>query len=324
MPSHNTSPLTYAVVGTGALGGYYGGMLAQKHGDRVRFLLRSDVNHVRAHGLRVETKNTSFTLPNVQAFNNPAVMPPVDVALLCLKTTHNAQLANLLPLLLNPNGVVLVLQNGLHPEADAAAVVGDDRVLGGLCFLCANKIGPGHVRHLDYGQIRAGAPHTASPTTQALLPRIAQDFSDAQLDLRVVDNLRLARWQKLVWNIPFNGLSVVLNQTTDAMMASPAIRTQVKSLMAEVVTAAHATEGCVIEPTFVQKMLDDTQRMPPYRTSMMLDADAKRPLEFEAIVGDPLRAATRAGLAMPEMTRLYAQLKAFRPMAGEGTEGPRG
>ncbi len=303
-------PLTYAVVGTGALGGYYGGRLTQAHGDRVGFLLRSDFEHVRRHGLRVDSPTGNFHLPRVTCFESPAAGPRVDVALLCLKTTGNTQLATLLPPLLKPDGAVLVLQNGLEPERDTAAVVGPNRTLGGLCFLCANKVGPGHIRHLDYGQIRAGVAEPAPRATDARprLDMIAADFTAAGLDLRVMDDLRLARWQKLVWNVPFNGLSVVLNQTTDVMMADPVVRARVVALMHEVVAAARAAEGKTIAPTFVQKMLDDTAKMPPYRTSMMLDADAGRPLEIESIVGDPVRAAIAAGCAVPEMARLYEQL----------------
>ena len=305
--------LTYAVVGTGALGGWYGACLARAHGDRVRFLLRSDFAHVQQHGLRVDSPTGDFVLPRVACFNHPADMPPVDVALLCLKTTGNTQLSELLPPLLRPGGVVLVLQNGLHPERATAAVVGEHRTLGGLCFLCANKLGPGHIHHLDYGQIRAGATAGADalPGTRPRLEAIAADFATAGLDLRVIDDLRLARWQKLVWNIPFNGLSVVLNQTTDVMMADPAVHARVVALMHEVVAAAQACEGKTIDPAFVQKMQDDTANMRPYRTSMMLDADAGRPLEIESIVGDPVRAARAAGCAVPEMQRLYEQLAAI-------------
>jgi len=304
------STLTYAVVGTGALGGYYGGRLARAHGDRVRFLLRSDFDRVRRHGLRIESPTGDFTLPRVACFSDPADVPPVDVALLCLKTTGNGQLERLLPPLLKPDGVVLVLQNGLHPERETAAVVGEHRTLGGLSFLCANKVGPGHIRHLDYGQIRAGATAAAEgvANTTPRLNAIAADFNAAGLDLRVIDDLRQTRWQKLVWNVPFNGLSVVLNQTTDVMMTGPGVHARVVALMQEVVAAAHAAEDKIISPAFVQKMLDDTAKMPPYRTSMMLDADARRPLEIEAIVGDPLRAARAAGCAVPEMERLYAAL----------------
>ncbi len=312
----NNASLTYAVVGTGALGGYYGARLARAHGQRVRFLLRSDYAHVRRHGLRVQSPTGDFTLPHVACFNDPTAMPRVDVALLCVKTTAHAPLRELLTPLLQPHGVVLVLQNGLHPEQAAAEVVGAHRTYGGLCFLCANKLGPGHIDHLDYGQIRAGttdaahAAHAADAHAHHVpsLQAIATDFNAAGLDLRVVDDLRLARWQKLVWNVPFNGLSVVLNQTTDVMMADPSTRARVEALMAEVVAAAQATEGKTIAPAFVQKMLDDTAAMRPYRTSMMLDADAGRPLEREAIVGDPLRAALAAGCAVPHMQQLYEAL----------------
>ncbi len=151
----NMEKQRYAIIGSGALGGLYGGLLARS-GFEVHFLLHSDYEHVSKHGLRIESPLGDFELPNVNAHATAASMPACDVTIVGLKTTRNRLLAELLPAPTRDGGTVLVLQNGLDVEADSVEVVGIDRVLGGCCFLCSNKVGPGHIRHLDYGRIVFG------------------------------------------------------------------------------------------------------------------------------------------------------------------------
>ena len=305
---------SYAILGTGALGGYYGGLLAHA-GLATHFLLRSDFAHVQQHGLRVDSIRGDFALPaeRVHACHDPAALPPCDVAVVCLKTTQNGELPELLTHCVKPDGVVLVLQNGLHPETDAAAVVGDERVLGGLCFLCSNKIGPGHIQHLDYGHIHLGVyqPEAADSPAARHFPGIVEDFNAAGIETHAVEDLRLSRWKKLVWNIPYNGLSVVLNQTTDVMMDDPPTRRRIEAIMHEVQAAALAVDDKVIEDEFIQTMLDYTAKMEPYKTSMMLDFEAGREMEIDAIVGDPLRACESVGHPAPEIAALYRELSAL-------------
>ena len=298
----------YAIVGTGAIGGYYGAKL-QQAGVEVHFLTRSDYEVIRQQGLTVESPEGNFRLGEVQAYRDVAEMPVCDVVILALKTTQNQVLGELLPPLLKPNGVVLVLQNGLGVEDEVAKWVGGDRVLGGLCFICSNKVGPGQIRHLDYGAIALGDYHP-DYTPQGVTDRmwaIAQDFGRAEIPMQFHADLLLARWKKLVWNIPFNGLSVVLDAKTDRLIADPNSRQAVESLMAEVVAGATAC-GREIPRSFVEEMLNTTEKMPPYLTSMKLDFEGQRPLEIEAIVGTPLRRGTAAGASLPQMAFLYHQL----------------
>lgn len=306
---------SYAILGTGALGATYGGRLAQA-GFETHFLLRSDFDHVRRHGLRVDSCWGDFTIPNsgINAYGDPSGLPPCDVAVVCIKTTQNDQLATLLARCVKPGGVVLVLQNGLQPEMEAAALVGAGRVLGGLCFLCSNKVGPGHIVHLDYGHIHLGVyqpPSATGHVTPAAqhLAEVVEDFNAAGIETTGVDDLRLSRWKKLIWNLPYNGLSVVLNRTTDVMMTDPETHRRIERLMHEVQAAARAVDSCVIEDRFIEKMLSYTAKMKPYKTSMMLDHEAGRALEVEAIVGDPVRAAEAARCAVPEIARLYDELR---------------
>lgn len=300
---------SYAIIGTGALGGYYGACL-QRVGLDVHFLLHSDYEQVREQGLVVESPKGNFTLPQVNAYGDAATMPPCDVVIVALKTTHNHLLPQMLATVIKDDGVVLVLQNGLGIEQEVARIVGSKRVMGGLCFLCSNKLGPGHICHLDYGEITLGeyTPNAQMGGITKRMRQIADDFEQAGIPIKLAEDLLLARWQKLVWNIPYNGLSVVLNATTNELMADQYTRSLVEQLMAEVVAGA-ATAHRMISDRFIQKMLDYTENMTPYRTSMKIDYDEGRPLEVEAIFGNPLRVATAAGADLPLISMLYRQLK---------------
>lgn len=299
----------YAILGTGALGGFYGARLCRA-GAEVHFLLHSDAEHVRRHGLVVDSKDGDFVLPTVHAHGDVADMPTCDVVVVALKTTHNHLLPALLPPVLAPTGVVLMMQNGLGCEEDAARVVPGHELIGGLCFLCSNKIGPGHIRHLDYGSVRlaklgiGGAAAGISDGMRA----IADDFTNAGIQIDLLDDLVLARWQKLVWNIPMSGLQVALDADTRALMADSSTRALAEAIMRDVVAGARAC-GREIDGGFVQKMIDMTLAMAPYQASMKIDFDRKNPMELEAIYGNPIRVAQANGEPMPLVEMLYRELK---------------
>ncbi len=131
--------IDYAVIGTGAVGGYYGGLLARR-GHRVHFLLHNDYAHVREHGLRVDSKNGDFLLRDPLAYASAKDMPRCDIVLVALKTTQNQALSSILPHVVKDGGIVVMLQNGLGVEREAADIVPRATVLGGLCFLCKSGV----------------------------------------------------------------------------------------------------------------------------------------------------------------------------------------
>ncbi|QDV23163.1 putative 2-dehydropantoate 2-reductase [Aureliella helgolandensis] len=300
---------SYAILGTGALGGLYGGMLANSGVGDVHFLLRSDFQQVKSAGLRVESIGGDFLLTSPQVYQSPADMPKVDVAIVCWKTTANDALPEALAAVCGPRTLVLVLQNGYQIEEDAARIVGAENVLGGCCFLCSNKIGPGHIRHIDYGRIAFGeySPKLAGSITPRM-QQLADEFRQAGIDMQPAEDLQTVRWRKLVWNIPYNGLSVILQADTRAIMDSPAASALTESLMRDVQGAAAAC-GSAVEDEHIQKMLGDTRKMVPYDSSMLLDYRAGRPIEVEAIFGNPIRAALKAGYRSTKIEVLYEQLR---------------
>ncbi|HUP79856.1 MAG TPA: putative 2-dehydropantoate 2-reductase [Pirellula sp.] len=301
----------FAILGTGALGGFYGGLLARAGFD-VHFLMRSDADYVKAHGLRVDSKLGDFHLPQVNVYKDVHAMPKCECIILALKSTQNHILPELLPPLMHDESIVLVLQNGLHVEQETRAVVGPGLVAGGCCFLCSNKVGPGHIRHLDYGKIIMGAyrglDDTEDGPSMERLMSIQQDMVAAGIDCQATASLTEARWRKLMWNIPFNGLSVILNSRTDRIMQIQVSRELAESIIREVRQTA-CDCGHFIEPEFVKRMMDHTDEMVPYDSSMRLDFLAGRAIEVEAIFGNALRAANRAKVQSPIVQVLYQQLK---------------
>ncbi|MDF7825600.1 putative 2-dehydropantoate 2-reductase [Pontiellaceae bacterium B12227] len=307
------SKFNFSIVGTGAVGGFYGGLL-QKAGFDVHFLLNRDFDHVRSHGLQIESTLGNFELPQVNAYSNAEDMPQCDVVIVALKTTANTALKEILPYLIKKDGAVLTLQNGLGSEEEISKLVGAEHVLGGLCFLCSNKLGPGHIHHLDYGLITLGEYQSSGEAggTTSRLKAIAAQLESARIPVRTVEDLALARWKKLVWNIPFNGLTVVRNVLTDELVNKPETRELCRTLMLEVADAAAA--ACrPIEVDFINKMLSDTEKMKPYAPSMKLDYDRGNPMELEAIYGNPIRTAQAVGVEMPETRKLYHQLLKINP-----------
>lgn len=301
----NGSDLTYAIIGSGALGAYYGGRLIHG-GAEVHLLIHSDFDHVAEHGLVVEsTQHGDITLPKVHAYRSVKDMPPCDVVVVGLKSTSNALLKDLLPPVMKDGGVVLTLQNGLSPEDDAAAIVGAERVLGGLCFLCSNKVGPGHIRQDRFDHMKLGEHGQRGISKRMRV--IASDFERGGVRVQLAEDLPAARWEKLVWNVPYNGLSAVLG--VDCRVLMEQAEPLVADLMFEVVAAAQAVIGHTIPGAFVETMLNNTRNMAAYRPSMMIDRQMGRPMEVEAIYGEPVRRAEAAGCPVPKMRVLYEQLR---------------
>ena len=300
---------TIAVVGAGALGLYYGGRLAHA-GHDVAFLARGELDVLRTRGIAVKTPAGDFSIPRAKVAASPGEIGPVDLVIITLKATANDQLARLLPPLLHADTVVLNLQNGLGVDEQVAAVAGAERTVGGLCFVCVNRIAPGVAECTMAGHIVAG--EFAGPA-QARTRALAELFQTAGVKMTVSDSLLGARWRKLVWNVPFNGLAVTGGGiTTEDILRSPAMEAEVWALMREVQAAA-AAYGVAIPEEFVIDQVERTRPMGPYKPSTMLDYVAGKPLEVEPIWGEPLRRARAKSVPAPRLEALYARLKMLSP-----------
>jgi len=296
--------LNYNIIGTGALGGFYGGILAHS-GKQVNFLLHSDYDYVLENGLQVDSGENSFHIDKVNAYNDTNKMPKADVVLVTLKTTNNHLLKSLLKPIVDKNTIVILIQNGIYMEERLSEDFPQLTIGGGSAFICCYKAGPGHIHHVDYGSLTIGLHNNKSLENIDIMKQVVSDFKLAGIQSNYDDNLFSIRWKKLIWNIAFNGICVVLNIQTNKLMNNPSSRAMLKDIMLEVISAARAC-GVPIEDEIAEKTLIHTDKMTPYAPSMKLDYDAKRPLEIEAIYDNAASLAAKHGYDM-KLTKMIAK-----------------
>lgn len=293
-----------AIVGSGSIGLYYGAKLASIGCD-VRFLMRSGLAAARASGIRVHSADGSVHLPNPGLASHPAEIGPCDGVIVSVKATSNDVLPSLIPPLLGENTWILTLQNGLGNEEFLASHFGEDRILGGLCFVCLTRRNPVEVDHVGHGALSLGEfNRPATPRLQAL----ASYFHTSGVPTRAVDDLAGERWRKLVWNIPFNGLCTRERVTVDHILSNPALFAECRALMSETLAIASA-QGHEIPPDFPAFQIERTRTMGPYRPSTLVDAEAGNALEIEPMWGEPSRRAVASKIETPLLNALYTSLR---------------
>ncbi|HTH48543.1 MAG TPA: 2-dehydropantoate 2-reductase [Candidatus Limnocylindria bacterium] len=306
-----------AIVGTGALGSYYGAKLCRDTHE-THFLLRSDFDHVRRQGIEIVGDTESFRVRPKSA-RTPEEIGPCDLVLIGLKTTANSEFPRLLPPLVGPHTAILTLQNGLGNEEALARLFPVEQVLGGLCFVSLNRISPGVIRHINGGRILFGEfQRWPEPRTHDL----ATLFRHAGIPCQVADNLARAHWLKLVWNIPFNGLGVAgvagyeavavsPSEPSDPQVGGPVLATDtllgdvhwaalVRELMQEVIATANAL-GHAIESGYADAEIERTHGMGRYLASTLIDFERGTELELESLFLEPLRQARAAGVPVPRL-----------------------
>jgi len=314
-----------AVVGCGALGGFYGAKLCRS-GQDVHFLLRSDYGVVRGNGVVIRSVDGDFHV-RPKCARAPEEIGIADLVLIGLKTTANDQFPKLLPPLVGAHTAVVTLQNGLGNEEQLARLFRAKQILGGRCFVCLNRVEPGVIQHTAHGKIVLGEfQRPPQPRTHEL----AALFRDAGVACDITDNLARTDWEKLVWNIPFNGLGVAgvvghkafetqsskskiqnLSRnclTTDILLADPCWEKLVRELMLEVIAAANAL-GFDVPKTLAEENINRTRIMGAYRASTLIDFERGQPLELESMFLEPLRRAQKAGVPTPRLESLCGVLK---------------
>jgi 2-dehydropantoate 2-reductase len=309
-------PRTVAVIGAGAVGGYYGARLAQA-GHDVRFLMRRDYDAVANDGLHIESVDGDFTLDAPSIARSSEQIGPVDWVICALKTTSIDDARALVTPCVGEGTQILVLMNGIGLEEQFAQWFGAERIFGGLAFTCINRHEPGAIHHIDYGPITIA--HLGDDETH--VAAAASLWDGAQVEVSTSPSLRRSRWEKLCWNIPFNGLAVTCGGiTTDVILADPELRDTVRVLIHEVVAAGNAdlaghdssATGDRIDGTaMAENMIIATDAMAAYRPSTMIDFVEGRAMEVEAIFGAPLQRAQELGVATPLIATLTGQMRAL-------------
>ncbi|BCX82866.1 2-dehydropantoate 2-reductase [Methylomarinovum caldicuralii] len=292
------------IVGTGAVGGFYGALLA-KAGWEVAVVSRSDHDTVAANGIHIRSTLGEWTFRPAAVYRkaDEAETPP-DYVILCTKVLPDIDRTALIRGAVGPDTTIVLIQNGVEIEAEVAAAFPENALISGLAFVCVSRTGPGQVWHQAYGNLMLGDfPAGIGPRVETL----ADAFNRSGIRAKAVAEVVAARWRKCVWNAPFNPLSVLSGglYTADILESQEGF---VRTLMQEVCAIAAAC-GHPLPDAVIDRNIDDTYKMPPYKTSMLLDFEAGRPMETEAILGNAVRAARREGVAVPHLESVYALMK---------------
>lgn len=302
----------FGLVGPGAIGLYYGGLLAQA-GVGLHVLARSDFEVLEASGIcmrmldpQTDTLMCEAVVKPEQVAQTAGEIGLMDCVVIAAKSTVNGDLVESLKSLVEPGRtVILTLQNGMGNSEFFAEHFPDNPILVGLCFVCVNRTGAGVVENYLPGRVEFGSLEDRWPE---LVESVARLFELGGSRATVSENLDAALWRKLCWNVPFNGLAIAEGGlTTDLILADRGLRMRARLLMEEV-RAAAAKAGHRISDRFIEGQFEVTETMGAYRPSSLIDFLDGRPVEVDAIWGEPLRRGEVLNVEMPELRKLLATL----------------
>lgn len=293
------------VVGSGAIGSFYAGKLVQG-GAQVDMLCRSDYEVIKERGIVVKSIWGDFHYRPRRTISmaNPVSNENYDYVIVCTKVLPDIDVASVIRPFVSRQTAIVLLQNGIDIEPPVAKTFPENEILSGLAFVCSERKAPGEVHHTDYGRLAIGLyPRGKSLRTEKLV----ELFRSSGVPAEISEDVKTARWAKLVWNAPFNPISVLTRCTTDKMVSNPHIESVVRAIMGEVVTLAKA-DGCQLDSSIIDDHINATKVMKPYKTSMLGDFEAGRSTEREAILGNAVRKADQFGIDVPHLRMLYALL----------------
>ncbi len=299
-----------AVMGTGGVGGYFGGLLA-KSGADVTFVARgAHLQALQRDGLHVQSVHGDFALPRVQATDQPQAVGPVDLVIFATKTFQLDAAAEAMKPLLSPETVVLPLHNGVDAAERTAAIVGESHVLGGLCYVGSMVAGPGLIRQeSQFRRVVLGEmPWSAARGT--ITPRVrdvAALLAAAGAVAEPVTDIQSARWTKFAFIAPLSGVGAVARVPAGEINATPETRQLLRAAIAEVVAVA-AAEGVPL-PGEPSKTMAFCDALAPHITaSMQRDVLDGKPSELESLIGVVVRKGNAAGVPVPAFEYFYAAL----------------
>jgi len=293
-----------AVIGAGAVGGYFGGRLAAA-GNDVTFLVRGKtLEALRSGPLRVKSTKGDFEV-RVAATNEPAEID-ADVVLVAVKAWQVSEAANAIQKMVRRDSVVVPLQNGMEAPAELAAILGEGRVAGGLCRIVAKRIGPGEIDHswaepsIEFGELEP----LRNPER---LEQLRAAFVAANVRCQIPRDIGLAMWEKFLF-ILWGALGAVTRLPIGPIRSSPELRARLVAALEEVAQIARA-HGKDLNQETIGKTLAMLDAQPGETTSsMQRDIMAGRPSEVEAQTGAVVRFGRKTGIPTPVHDSIYAEL----------------
>ena len=304
--------MRFAIVGSGAVGGYFGAKLA-RNGQDVTFLARgAHLDAIRRHGLQVRSPKLGDFVVRAQAHDDAASVGPVDVVLYAVKAYDNDTALRLLPPLLGSGTVVLTLQNGVDSTDEVAAVAGESRVLGGTTYVATALEQPGLIvqtgvhRSIIFGEVFGDRSRVSD---RAAL--IAQTLEPADIQVSAVPDGRVPIWDKFVYLAPFSGFTGAARLPIGGIWSDPHVRDMFYAAAREIAALASA-EGVQISADRFDRLREYMDNIPPTtRSSLLIDLEMGKRIEVEALQGAAVRRAAKHGLPVPIISTLYALLRPY-------------
>lgn len=296
------------VIGAGAIGGLYSGKLWQA-GVEIAVICRSDYEIVKENGFEIKSPWGDFNfkpqkvLKNISEYKDEA-----DFILVATKVLPEISIPDLIAPVLTSKTSIILLQNGIHIENSIMKAFPNHHLISALAFVCVGKTALGKIHHQDYGRLVIGdfANQNIDKTSE-----LAALWNQAGVSCEVSKNIRIDRWKKLVWNAPFNPISVLAGGIdTKKILQNKATEKLAINIMKEICILAEA-DGCALPQDIIKNNIEDTKKMTAYKTSMLLDFEAKRPMETEAILGNAVRFAESKNVAAPYLSSLYGLLSCY-------------
>lgn len=295
------------VVGVGAVGGYFGGRLAQAGLDVTLLARGKTLEALRVHGLNVRSVAGDFEVNPLNVSDSPATIGPCDVVLVAVKAHHVGDIAPTLAPMVGLGTVIIPMQNGLEAPTLLAEALGTDAVVGGLCKIFASKTSAASIEHtgldpvIEFGELNGEKTERVEAIRAAFAPAIG-------ISTIVSDDIRTAMWQKLMHVEPLGAVGSVMREPAGVICKLPRSRKLLLETMREIVALA-AARGVTIDPTLPERAVGRLDQLPADTTaSMHRDIAAGLPSEFEYQTGTLVRYGEESGVPTPIHSTIYAAL----------------
>jgi 2-dehydropantoate 2-reductase len=299
-----------AVMGSGAVGGYYGAKLARA-GHDVTFLARgAHLDAIRASGLQIRSAALGDFVVRARAEHDPAVVGPVDVVLFAVKAYDNATAIPSIVPLLGPSSAVLTVQNGVDSTTELAAVVGEDKVLGGTTYIATALAAPGMIEQTGtHRRIIFGEVFGSLPRSTERVRAIESMLAAADIQAQTAGDGRIPIWEKFIFLVALAGFTGASRLPIGPIWQDPWCRAQFLEGSREIERVARAS-GIAVAPDVVERIPAYVEAIPgTMRSSLLIDLSQGKRIEVEALHGALVRRAAAVGVPVPIMSTLYAVLK---------------
>jgi 2-dehydropantoate 2-reductase len=295
------------VVGAGGVGAYFGGRLAQAGMD-VSVLCRSNYEQVKKDGFEIKSIAGDFSFKPAGVYRSCAEYPDdADYLIVTTKVLPDIDVVKIIKDAVKPNTMIVLIQNGIEIEQDVAKAFPNNELVSSIAYIGVFQLEHGEIEHQAAGRLKMGVYQGGSSEKMDLL---SANFNKVNVECEVVEDIEFFRWVKLVWNTPYNPVSVLAGGVdTKVISTTKALEDLCAELMKEICAVAKS-RGIHLPDDIIQKNLEYTREFPAYKTSMLLDFENKRPLEVEAIVGKVVRIAREENVAVPHLESVYALLSA--------------